>query len=180
MGRATDIVLRQKIVASYKKGLRISELSRAYAVSRRSIYNYIKLYDESGEGGLKPSYSNCGRKSLTSSDLPYRVVRCFRTWHPNWGADKIRAEILRLRPKMDLPQVRTIHRWLVQNGQVKKRTKLPSDHKRWAKSLHEGWQVDAKEDMKIGDDSKNCWLNIVDEHSGTVISPPIFSQKKDL
>lgn len=180
MGRATDIVLRQKIVSSYKKGVRISELSRTYNVSRGSIYSYIKLYDASGETGLKPSYFNCGRKSLTASNLVYRIVRCFRTWHPNWGADKIRAEILRLRPNMSLPKVRTIHRWLVRNGQVKRRTKLPSDHKKWAKSLHEGWQVDAKEDMKVADASKNCWLNIVDEHSGTVISPPVFSQKKDL
>ena len=60
-----------------------------------------------------------------------------------------------------------------------KPNKAPKEQARWAKHLHEGWQIDAKEEILTANGYKNCWLNIVDEHSGTVIDPPVFPLQKD-
>jgi hypothetical protein len=56
---------------------------------------------------------------------------------------------------------------------------LPKTKPRQAKNLHEGWQIDAKEEMRLADGSKSSWLNITDEYSGMVIDPPVFPQKEN-
>jgi len=83
----------------------------------------------------------------------------------------------RMRPELKLPHYRTFNRWFHWNNQLEVSTKsvLPKVNARTAKRLHEIWQIDAKEEMIIADGSKNCWLNITDEYSGTVIDPPVFS-----
>ena len=76
---------------------------------------------------------------------------------------------------MELPNVRTFYRWFHWNKQIRSKSKVPKQQAQWARHLHQGWQIDAKEEMQTLDGQKSCWLNIVDEHSGTVIDPPVFS-----
>ena len=175
MARPIAMAVRQSIIQGFEQGISISQLSRNYKIGRTTIHQIIKRYKENGEEGLKPHYKNCGKPRLTSTDLVYRAVRCLKTWHPNWGAEKIKAEILLARPNLALPTVRTLNRWFQWNQQNKSTTRLPKTPRKWAKFLHEGWQIDAKEEMLTMDGNKQCWLNIVDEKSGTVIDPPVFS-----
>jgi hypothetical protein len=167
---------RQNIVARYTQGERISSLAREYQVSRRSIYTLLERHSLEGEAGLRPRYEQCGRTRPDAASFIYRAVGCLRTWHPSWGAEKIRAEMQRMRPELSLPHYRTMTRWFHWNEQitVPLKSNLPQTTTRQATRLHEGWQIDAKEEMHIADGSKNCWLNITDEFSGTVIDPPVF------
>ena len=100
-----------------------------------------------------------------------------RAWHPTWGSEKIHAEMRQMRPNLQLPHYRTFNRWFHWNAQldVSLKSVLPKSNPKQARRLHEGWQIDAKEELTIADGSKNCWLNITDEYSGTVIAPPVFS-----
>ncbi len=170
------MAVRQRIIEQYKAGKGVSELSRIHDVSRGSIYTFIQRERQAGKKGLLPHYHNCGTARPGVQEVPYRAVRCFRTWHPSWGAEKIRAELLRLRPDLQLPHYRTINRWFHWNGQLalRLRSKPPKSLVRQASELHQGWQIDAKEELRLADGSRNCWLNITDEYSGTVISPPVF------
>ncbi|MEL7196591.1 MAG: hypothetical protein AAFO96_29475 [Bacteroidota bacterium] len=104
-----------------------------------------------------------------------------RTWHPNWGAEKIRAELLKMRPGLHVPHYRTLNRWFHWNNQIHlpSRSKLPRCASSQATYLHEGWQLDAKEELTTADGKKNCWLNITDEYSGTVIDPVVFPHKEN-
>lgn len=128
-----------------------------------------------GDAGLQPLYSNCGkRRRDPRRDLVYRAVRCFKTWHAQWGAEKIRTELLRRRPGLSVPPARTLQQWFSDNSQNRKRDKQPRATKQWGKSAHDVWQIDAKEEMQTLDGHKNCWLNIKDEYTGAIIEPGVF------
>jgi transposase len=173
-----SMAIRQSIVESYQRGERISTLARTFGVSRRSVYSFInRAKSSSGEEALRTHYANCGKPRPTAQDFIFRAVRCLRTWHPDWGSEKIRAEMLSMRPDLELPHYRTFTRWFHWNGQISPtiRSRLPKATAPAATRLHECWQVDAKEELSIADGSCNCWLNITDESSGTVIQPPVFS-----
>ncbi|MEM6804971.1 MAG: hypothetical protein AAF696_26475, partial [Bacteroidota bacterium] len=134
-----------------------------------------------GASGLIPNYANCGKARPTEDQFIYRAVRCMRTWHKDWGAEKIHAELLMMRPDLVLPHYRTFTRWFHWNDRLspKLRSILPHPKDRQARYLHEGWQVDAKEEMLLADGTRCCWLNITDEYSGTVIDPIVFPLKEN-
>ena len=177
MPQALSMAIRQQIAAHYEKGLSITALSKQYKVSRQTIYTLLSRFKVEGEEGLKPKYDKCGKSRPNSSEFLYRSVRCLRNWHPTWGAEKIHAYMLILRPNLVLPHYRSFYRWFHWNEQIeiKAKTQLPATPAYRASKLHEVWQIDAKEEMQTLDNQKQCWLNIVDEYSGTVIDPPVFS-----
>ena len=177
MPQAVSMAVRQSIISHYEKGEKISSISRLFNVSRATIYELLKRHKREGVQGLKPKYGNCGKERPDEKGFIYRAVRCMRTWHSDWGAEKIHAEIAQMRPKLELPHYRTFNRWFHWNKQLQVylQSTLPKVNTKWAKHLHEGWQIDAKEEMTTGDGNKQCWLNITDEYSGAVIAPPVFS-----
>ena len=176
MPQPLSMALRLTIVDQYKSGKSVSWIARSFKISRKTIYQLIERYEAEGQKGLKPNYHNCGNQRPKTTDFIYRAVRCMRTWHPTWGAEKIHAEIAMLRPQLELPHYRTFTRWFHWNNQLSDKLKstLPKVENKLAKRLHEGWQIDAKEEMLTLDGIKQCWLNITDEFSGTVINPPVF------
>lgn len=176
MGKPLSIAKRQSILACHKAGATVSSLSQTFRVSRTTIYTLLNRIKSQGSDGLLPNYTNCGKSRPGPEEFVFRAVRCLRTWHPSWGAEKIRAEMQRMRPELKIPHYRTLHRWFHWNAQIEVslNSSLPKSKPTDAKTLHEGWQIDAKEEMLIGDGTRNCWLNITDEYSGTVINPPVF------
>ena len=174
MGKAKSAAIRHKVVEMYELGHTLRDIATEQGMSYTSVQTLCARYKKLGAGGIKPQYVNCGRQYPTSSNFVYRCVRCLRTWHPSWGAGKIRAEIVASRPNLIIPPVRTLHDWLVHNKQTHQRDKQPKERKEWGKSAHEVWQIDAKEAMKTLDGQYNCWLNIKDEYTGAVIDPPVF------
>ena len=180
MPKAIDMALRRTIVEARLRGKTLTELAAKYQVSYATVQSLCAKYSEQGEAGLKPRYDRCGKQRPDGKDFVFRAVRCFRHWHPLWGAEKIRTEISLLRPGLQLPATRTIQQWFHYTGQAKKRDRTPRNTPSWANSVHEGWQVDAKEEMRTRDGVKNCWLNIMDEYSGAIIDPPVFPPQDDL
>lgn len=174
------MAVRKSILAQHEKGTSISSIARGLHVSRGTVYSILKRYQSEGVEGLKPKYGPCGKPRPGPADFVFRAVRCLKTWHPGWGSDKIHAELLFMRPDLSLPHPRTFYRWFRWNGQTKTKSKPPKVARRWAKQVHEGWQIDAKEAICIADGSKQCWLNIKDERSGAVMDPPVFPPQEDL
>jgi hypothetical protein len=173
------MAIRQSLVTQFDQGISISRIAANFNISRGTVYSILKRYKSEGKDGLKPLYANCGKARPDSEALIFRAVRCMKTWHPGWGAEKIHAELLLLRPNLSLPHPRTFYRWFRWNGQTVPSSKLPKSVSQWSEKVHEGWQIDAKEEILIADGSKKCWLNITDEKSGTVISPAVFSPEED-
>ncbi|MFZ4633047.1 MAG: helix-turn-helix domain-containing protein [Saprospiraceae bacterium] len=174
MPRAKGAGLRHSIVEGQQKGKTLHQLAAEYQVSYTTVQTLCSRYKTLGESGLNPRYKACGKKRPGADDFIFRAVRCMKAWHPKWGAEKIRSEMLMRRPDLIIPPCRTLQQWFHYTGQAKKQNKQPQAFPRWATAVHEGWQIDAKEEMQTLDGIKNCWLNIKDEHSGAVIDPPVF------
>lgn len=172
--------LRLQIIEDRKGGVTLLSLSAKYQLSYGTVQTLCAQYAQKGTEGLKPQYHNCGKQRRDGRhDFVYRAVRCFKCWHPSWGAEKIRLELLMLRPDLELPATRTLQQWFVYNGQNHRRSRAPNHERQWAKSVHEVWQVDAKEEMVTLDGAKSCWLNITDERSGGIICPRVFPPQEN-
>lgn len=174
MPRAKVAALRWSIVEGRQQGKTLQSLAMEHQVSYATVQSLCARFAVAGSAGLKPAYDRCGKIRPGSGDFVFRAVRCFKAWHPSWGAEKIRSELMLRRPGLKVPPARTLQQWFHYSGQANQRLKQPRAPRAWAQSVHEGWQIDAKEEMQTLDGVKNCWLNIKDEHSGAVIDPPVF------
>jgi len=121
MGQATSMLIRQKIVYLNEQGTSYLQLSKDFNLSYNTVRNLCRSYEKLGKAGLQPNYANCGNKGvIRSSDFIHRCSIWLRRLHPSWGADTIHAKLSERYPELKMPNSRTIHRWLVNAGLVKK------------------------------------------------------------
>jgi len=122
MGQATSMPERQKIVYLNEQGTSYSQLSKDFKVSYNTVRNLCLSYKEHGKAGLQPNYANCGNKGvIRSNNFIHRCSIWLRRLHPSWGADTIHAKLSERYPEQEMPDSRTIHRWFVDAGFVKKK-----------------------------------------------------------
>lgn len=171
----TPIAIRKLIIDLHIKGVSKSEISRRLEVSRTTVISLIKRFKDLGDAGLLPSYHRSGNRGLRFTSLLVRSYHCLKCWHPAWGYDKISSLIRIKHPDWRLPDRRTVYRWWNRAKLVTPRSKNIPPPRPWASTLHDGWQIDAKEAIKLATGQRCCWLNIIDERSGTVITPRVFS-----
>lgn len=174
MGRAIDFHIREQIISDCESGLPYSEVSRKYSVRYNTVKELHVRFKKSGKDGLLPKYQNCGKEIDRSGDFIFRAVCWLKYLHPQWGAPYILIRIKDKYPEVTLPSARTAQRWFREKGLNKPKTKIPKPKGDWAKSVHEVWQIDAKERIVLADGSKGCWLTVVDEKSGATLATVVF------
>lgn len=180
MPRPISLSIRREVVALWQRHYKQPEIASRMSISLGSVKNIIKRYKQRGASGLKPDYDKCGARGVRSDELVYRQFVALRIWHPSWGYDKIASLIAEKYPDRVLVDRRTVYRWWHRLGLVKKTSIAPKRDAEWSDQLHDIWQIDAKEMINTQDGQKCSWLNIVDEGSGMVIDPPVFSQGQNL
>jgi hypothetical protein len=72
------------------------------------------------------------------------------------------------------PSIRTLQRWFRQHHLSKPRQQLAQTPIGQSKAVHNIWQVDAKENLTLGDGQPACYLTITDEHSGAGLAALVF------
>jgi hypothetical protein len=98
-----------------------------------------------------------------------------RRAHPTWGAPLIRVFLGRDFPADTLPTARTLQRWFGQHGLApapKGRRPRPNPHR--ARAPHDVWQMDASEQVRLGNGQRVSWLRLADEHTGAVLTTQVF------
>jgi transposase InsO family protein len=85
------------------------------------------------------------------------------------------VDLLQLHPASAVPPVRTLQRWLRQAGLITPPAVLVRaiDDRR-ACEVHEVWQMDAVERLRLADGSGACWLRLTDEYSGAILLSVVF------
>lgn len=177
MSRLISLAIREKIAKEHEAGVSYRSLSKKYKVSYNSVRTYCRAYQSNGVAGLIPKYANCGRKKIRYSSFIYRCCCWLKYLHPNWGATYILVVLKkRYGSTYEYPCSRTLQKWFKSRGLGIRKVKstFPASTVIRAKAVHEIWQVDAKEKVKLGNDSYVCWLTIVDELSGALLSAPVF------
>jgi hypothetical protein len=146
-----------------------------FALSLRTVQRLFARFALRGDSGIGPDYSACGQHQpgQTAEQLSQQFRR-LRTDHPLWGSEMIRLE---LEENHDhLPCARTIRRHLnkagLQPAPAGRPRSLPLVPR--ADQPHQGWQVDASEELRLKDGRQVCWLRIVDECSGAFLQTLVF------
>lgn len=100
----------------------MAEACRAYNISRKTGYKWLRRYEKEGDSGLDDhSRKPVNQTTKLSEKILLRIVS-IRVDHKHWGADKIRA-ILKREHLSPLPGRTTIHRVLKQAGLINLRRK---------------------------------------------------------
>lgn len=179
MGRALPNWTRRRIVEEHRAGKTLTEIAHQHQLSYSTVCRCWQRYKRQGLEGLTPDYQNCGRAGPDERELPYRAARYLKRLHPGWGAALIRTKLQLRYPDLALPSVRTLQRWFKRAGLSRLRKELPKQERPWAKTVHEVWQVDAKERLSLEEGERACYLTMVDEHSGALLEAPVFPPQPD-
>src|SRR5215831_5675923 len=151
-------VVEQRLdaVRAVLSGAKVTEVAAGMGVSRQSVHTWITRYLAEGLPGLadrshRPGF--CPHQVAGDVEV---VVAEMRRQHPQWGAKRIRLELLRRPPDgLVVPSERTINRIFARQGLVVPRPrKRPRDsYRRWQR---EGpmqlWQIDIVGGVMIADE----------------------------
>jgi putative transposase len=101
----------------------ITDLSHKYGVSRPTIYKWLKRYKRYGIEGLK-------EKSRAPKRCPHRTLKVIldmlieeKLRNRKRGPRKVRAQLKRKHPELELPAISTIGYWFKKEGLVERRKK---------------------------------------------------------
>lgn len=113
-----------QLIADWQKQIfTLTDLSQKYGISRPTVYKFIERYEQCGIEGLKEQSrapKTCPHKT------PEKVVSLViqeKLKNRKRGPRKIRAQLKRQHPNLELPAVSTISYWLKKEGLVEKRKK---------------------------------------------------------
>jgi transposase InsO family protein len=149
-----------------------AELSRRYTISRKTVYKYIKRFEEEGENGLKErSRSPLNRPNTTRSSLINEIIDAKLRFH-TWGPKKIIAWLRNQNPAKPYPSPSTAQRWLAYSGLVRHRNRkrkhcVPPYTQPFAEcnTSNDVWSIDFKGQFQMGD-KRYCYpLTLEDNYS---------------
>jgi transposase InsO family protein len=162
---------RKQFVAEYVSGeWTLSDLCRAYGISRVTGYAVLERWREQGEAGLEErSRAPWRHPNQTAATVERQIIE-LRAAHMRWGPRKLKAVLERKRPANLWPAASTIGELLRREGLVvgrKKRRRAPpySEPLRHADGPNRVWCADFKGWFRTGDGERIDPLTISDAHS---------------
>jgi len=171
MPAPVPLPIRRAMWRRWKQGATTIELSQAFNVAPRTVRNLLRRWHQRGEPGLAPDY-RCPDPPPPHPGFNLAVQ--LRRDHPRWGAGLIRVYLF-LRGVQPLPADRTLQRWFHRVGLAPAPPgRRPASSKPRATAPHEIWEVDAAEEILLGNGKKVSWLRITDEFTGAVLQTETF------
>jgi len=163
--------VRQEIWRQRSTGTSRSEMARNLAISRKSVTRILAR----GVEGLTPRYARCGRNGREYAEAVRAAAISLKRDHPGWGAQVIQLELkTREGNPTRLPGKRTLQNWFRTAGVVLKREHKPASVRTHGRRVHEGWEIDAKEQVTLGEHSTASVMMAVDEASGALVAAASF------
>ena len=178
MPRPTPIPVREKIFAQWRDGVPSGEIAQLHGLPKRTVDHLISRFRERGEDGIATTYCRQGRSMPEDRREVCQAALALREEHPAWGSELIRLMLLDRFGEENVPTARSLRRWFSQHQLSpappgsKPRTAAPSR----AIRPHQTWQLDAAEDIELGNGERVSWVRIVDEHTGGVLKTRVFSR----
>ena len=162
--------LRVQLISDYLRGCSITSLSRAYGVSRKTVYKWVQRYESAGVEGLKDQSrapQHCPHR--LDEDIVAKIV-AVKKRHLDWGPKKVLDLLRREHPEMDWPADSTAGDLLKRHGLVKKRRRrksVPADSTPFVDcdEINQSWSADFKGDFKLGNKQRCYPLTITDNFS---------------
>ncbi|MEQ1915743.1 MAG: hypothetical protein ABL856_03355 [Gallionella sp.] len=175
MGQPIHYPIRERIVFLKSQGHSIKEISAELQLSFWTIRHLLRRHRDRGDKGLGPDYSRCGAKGQVRSNAFFYRVSCWlKRCHEDWGAPFIHLKLSQRYPESCLPSARQMQRWFRSKGLNEPRRRNAEPKANRVDTVHDCWQVDAKERLTMGDGQQGCYLSIVDERSGGALEGIFF------
>lgn len=173
MPAPVPLPIRQAIQRRSERGATTSELSQAFGIPARTVRNLLRRFRACGAEGLTPDYRRLPQPPPAPEHPAFSPAARLREAHAGWGAGLIRIylEIQGVRP---LPCVRTLQKWFRRVGLGPAPPGRRPVAARRATTPHQVWEIDAAEEIPLGDGARVSWLRIVDEFTGAVLHTAVF------
>jgi transposase InsO family protein len=158
---------RAELVALALSGsVSVSELSRRFGVSRKTVYKWLDRHEESGQEGLRDLPRRPQQTpGKTSEGMEERIV-ALRRKYPGWGSRKLRL-VLSQQGLADLPSASTITMILHRHGLIS--ASASEAREPWQRfempSPNELWQMDFKGHFALREGGRCHPLTMLDDHS---------------
>lgn len=114
--------LKKELVKDWNaKRFSITDLSQKYRVSRPTVYKWLSRYELLGDEGLKEKSrapNSCPNR--TSAEI-LKLVVIEKLMNRKRGPRKVRAQLQRKYPQLELPSISAIHNFLKKEGLVENR-----------------------------------------------------------
>ena len=166
---------RRQMIEDWLNGhMAVTDLSREYLVSRKTIYKWIKRFKTSGETGLREHPRAPLRHPNSTSDELIEKLVLMKLRYQDWGPKKLLYQLKKEEPGMIWPAPSTVGQLLKKLGLVKERRR-----KRKAgpctvsfvdcKRPNQVWSADFKGHFRTKD-GRPCYpLTITDNYSRFII-----------
>lgn len=167
---------RVRFVGRLLDGESMSEVCRAFGISRKTGY---KIWDRYRQEGLDALTDRSRRPVRYANQLPDQIERLIvetKKGKPHWGARKIRELLVRkLAGDVRIPAKSTVHAVLDRHGLVSRARKRRAANKAEGTPLSQAmapndlWCADFKGEFKTGD-SRYCYpLTVTDQASRMIL-----------
>jgi transposase len=153
------------------------QVAAEFALSQRTVQRLFARFAQSGRDGITPRYAACGQRQSrqTAAQLVEQLAQA-RRQHPRWGSEMIRLELEDHHNRV--PCARTIRRHLrkagLQPAPAGRTPGSPPPRVPRATRPHQGWQIDAAEELRLNNGRRVCWLRVVDECTGAFLATVVF------
>ena len=167
MPRPIATAHRQLIHRLAHQGMPVSVIAQRLKISPRSVR---RLLGRPGAllGALWPARGPsrpCWREAAAA----------LRREHPRWGAQRLLLDLAKQPLPGTPPPLRTLERWLARTDLPPAPPgRRPTERPTRTQEPHERWQMDAMDQVRLGDGRQASCLRIVDECSGAPLGNRVF------
>jgi transposase len=178
MPRALAQPLRERIVDQRQQGLSLRAIAQQMGLVYGTVRAWWARFRRQATDGLKTHYDRCGpRGSLFAAAIQQEALQMKKD-HPRWGGTLVRLQLAERFVGDPLPGVRTLQSWWKAAGLQPPRAQQPPVPRQRGRVPHDVWQIDAKEQVRLGDRTGSCVLTVTDEASGALVGllpfPPLL------
>ena len=181
---ATIMAQREDMVTRYQQGESVTQLARAYGVSRTTVYKWLRraqAVTEEGQAALRVAITDQSRRPQSS---PRRTPEPIRTQvlelaarHPTWGGRKLH-HALRAQGLDAVPAPSTITPLLRQAGRLRDVAPTPATWTRFeAAAPNDLWQLDFKGWHRLREGTITP-LTVLDDHSRFLLAIEGFGNEQ--
>lgn len=171
------ILVRERFVLSaLAGGESFAKLCRQFHIARSTGYKWLRRYREGGRRGLSERSRRPLRSPRRIRSRWLKALRQLRRCHSCWGPRKLRARLRVLHPRVRLPSVRTLARWLQRLGLVglkrrrqRRGPRLKLVPRRAAHRPNDVWTIDFKGWFCVQDGSRINPLTVRDLKSRFIL-----------
>lgn len=186
--KTTSVLLERErfVLAALRRHRSLENLCREFGISRKTAYKWLARYQARGRAGLGNRSRAPKRRARQKPAHWKQRVKRVRQARPHWGAKKIQRRLRELYPRVRLPVVRTIGRWLVELGLVGRRPRRARRgplvaHPGLTRGvrLHQVWTVDFKGWFRTGDGQRQEPLSVREASRRYLLDIRLLAEQSD-